>query len=131
MLLVLEDDGWVAYFLHRPLGRGWLEVLLAVADRAAVEQDYHDVKEVHGAGQQQLRHYWANVAAFHLNLWGAHVGGTVGVAARGGSAARSEGTARGTTRSDGFFARRPLQRPEAVRGCGKNFGACGRAGCAR
>jgi len=24
---------------------------------------------VHGCGQQQLRHYWANVAAFHLTLW--------------------------------------------------------------
>jgi hypothetical protein len=40
-----------------------------VADRAAVEQDFHDLKEVHGAGQQQVRHYWANVAVFHLNLW--------------------------------------------------------------
>jgi hypothetical protein len=45
------------------------QVLGAVAERAAVEQDYHDIKEVHGAGQQQLRHYWANVAAFHLSLW--------------------------------------------------------------
>ncbi|MBI1902757.1 MAG: transposase, partial [Planctomycetia bacterium] len=26
-------------------------------------------KEVHGAGQQQLRHVWANVAAFNLILW--------------------------------------------------------------
>ena len=28
-----------------------------------------EVEEVHGAGQQQLRHYWANLAAYHLNLW--------------------------------------------------------------
>jgi hypothetical protein len=34
-----------------------------------VEQDYHDTKEIHGAGQQQVRHYWANVAVFHLTLW--------------------------------------------------------------
>src|SRR5260370_17435 len=44
-------------------------ILEAVADRNASEQDFKDVKEVHGAGQQQLRHYWANVAAYHLCLW--------------------------------------------------------------
>lgn len=27
------------------------------------------MKEVHGAGEQQVRHYWANVAVYHLNLW--------------------------------------------------------------
>ena len=40
-----------------------------MADRAAIEQDFHDVKEVHGAGQQQVRHVFANLAAFNLNLW--------------------------------------------------------------
>jgi hypothetical protein len=68
VVLVREDDGWVAFFCTDP-GATAGQVLSAVADRAAVEQDYHDIKEVHGAGQQQLRHYWANVAAFHLNLW--------------------------------------------------------------
>ena len=34
-----------------------------------IEQDFKDIKEVHGAGQQQVRHYWANVAAYHLCLW--------------------------------------------------------------
>ena len=38
------------------------EILEAVADRAAIEQNFHDVKEVHGAGQQQVRNYWANIA---------------------------------------------------------------------
>src|SRR5439155_1263552 len=45
------------------------QVLEAVADRAAIEQNFHDLKEVHGAGQQQVRNYGANVAAYHLNLW--------------------------------------------------------------
>src|SRR5204863_4147095 len=27
------------------------------------------LKEVHGAGQQQLRNYWANIAAYHVTLW--------------------------------------------------------------
>jgi hypothetical protein len=68
VVLVREDNGWVAYFCTDPAARV-AEVLGAVADRAAVEQDYHDVKEVQGAGQQQLRHSWANVAALHLNRW--------------------------------------------------------------
>ena len=40
-----------------------------MADRNALEQDYHDLKEVEGTGQQQLRNIWANVGAFHLTLW--------------------------------------------------------------
>ena len=41
----------------------------ATLDRWAIEQNFHDLKEVHGAGEQQLRYYWANVAAYHLTLW--------------------------------------------------------------
>lgn len=44
-------------------------ILEVVADRAAIEQDFHDLKEVGGAGQQQVRHLWANIGAWHLNLW--------------------------------------------------------------
>jgi DDE superfamily endonuclease len=63
-----EPDGWVAFFCTDPQATV-TQILEAVADRAAVEQDFHDLKEVHGAGQQQVRYYWANVAVFHLNLW--------------------------------------------------------------
>jgi hypothetical protein len=31
------------------------EIIEAFGDRAAIEQDFHDVKEVWGAGQQQVR----------------------------------------------------------------------------
>jgi hypothetical protein len=68
VVLVREDDGWAAFFCTDPQATV-AQVLEAVADRAAIEQDFHDVKEVHGAGQQQVRHYWANVGAYHLNLW--------------------------------------------------------------
>jgi DDE superfamily endonuclease len=68
VVLVREDDGWVAYFCTLPEATV-TQILQAVADRAAVEQDFHDLKEVHGAGQQQVRHYWANIAAYHLTLW--------------------------------------------------------------
>jgi hypothetical protein len=33
------------------------------------ERVFHDLKEVHGAGRQQLRNYWANIAAYHLTMW--------------------------------------------------------------
>jgi hypothetical protein len=68
VVLVREEDGWVAFFCTAPEATV-AQILEAVADRAAIEQDFHDLKEVHGAGQQQVRHYWANVAVYHLNLW--------------------------------------------------------------
>jgi hypothetical protein len=45
------------------------EIIEAFADRACIEQDFHDLKEVWGAAQQQVRNLWANLGAFHLNLW--------------------------------------------------------------
>jgi len=68
VVLVREDNGWVAFFCTDPEATVE-QILKAVADRAAIEQDFHDVKEVHGAGQQQVRHVFANVAVFNLNLW--------------------------------------------------------------
>jgi DDE superfamily endonuclease len=68
VVLVREDDGWLPFFCTDPAATV-AQILEAVADRATIEQDFHDIKEVHGAGQQQLRHYWANIAAYHLNLW--------------------------------------------------------------
>jgi hypothetical protein len=68
VVLVRETDGWVAFFCTDPHATV-AQILEAVADRAALEQDFHDLKEVHGAGQQQVRYYWANVAVYHLNLW--------------------------------------------------------------
>jgi hypothetical protein len=68
VVLVRAADGWVAFLCTDP-GASVAQVLGAVAARSAIEQDFHDLKEVHGAGQQQVRHLWANVAAYHLNLW--------------------------------------------------------------
>jgi DDE superfamily endonuclease len=69
VVLVRADDGaWRAYFCTDAQA-SVAAILEAVADRSAIEQNFHDLKEVHGAGQQQLRHYWANVAAYHLLLW--------------------------------------------------------------
>lgn len=68
VVLVREDDGWQSFFCTAAEATV-AQILEAFADRAAIEQDFHDLKEVHGAGQQQVRHYWSNIAVYHLNLW--------------------------------------------------------------
>jgi hypothetical protein len=68
VVLVREPDRWVAYFATDP-GLSAATIMEAVADRSALEQVFHDDKEVHGAGQQQLRHVWANVGAWNLIGW--------------------------------------------------------------
>jgi hypothetical protein len=45
------------------------EIIETFADRSAIEQVFHDVKEVWGSGQQQVRNLWASIAAWHINLW--------------------------------------------------------------
>ena len=68
MVLVKEDHGWYAFFCTDP-DACVLEIIEAFADRATIEQDFHDVKEVWGAGQQQVRNIWTNLAVFNLILW--------------------------------------------------------------
>ena len=46
-----------------------MDILETFADRATIEQDFHDVKEVWGTGQQQVHNIWTNVAVYQLNLW--------------------------------------------------------------
>lgn len=68
VVIVLEDHDWFPFFSTDP-NLTAVEIIEAFADRATIEQDFHDVKEVWGAGQQQVRNIWTNVATYHLNLW--------------------------------------------------------------
>jgi hypothetical protein len=68
VVLVKEDHGWYAFYCTDPTA-SVAEILEAFADRATIEQDFHDVKEVWGTGQQQVRNIWTNVAVYNLNLW--------------------------------------------------------------
>jgi hypothetical protein len=68
VVLVREEEGWEAFFCTEAAATVQ-QILEAFADRASIEQDFHDLKEVHGAGEQQVRHYWSNIAVYHLNLW--------------------------------------------------------------
>ena len=67
VVIVRETDGWLAYFctdVNMPAAT----ILEVMADRGAIEQMFKDVKEVWGAGQQQVRNVYANIGAFAVNL---------------------------------------------------------------
>jgi hypothetical protein len=68
VVLVKEAHGWYAFF-STDADASVQDILEAFADRATIEQDFHDVKEVEGSGQQQVRNIWSNVAVYNLNLW--------------------------------------------------------------
>jgi hypothetical protein len=69
VVIVQEKDGWLAYFCTDP-NASVRDILEAVAGRTAIEDTFKDVKEVEGAGQQQLRYGPANEGAFNWCLWG-------------------------------------------------------------
>jgi hypothetical protein len=68
VVIVREDHGCQFFFSTEPTATP-REIVETFADRATIEQDFRDVKEVWGAGQQQVRNIWANIAVFNLNLW--------------------------------------------------------------
>jgi hypothetical protein len=68
VVLVKEDDGWVAFFATRAEVTA-VEILEAMADRNSMEQMNKDVKDVWGADEQQVRNLDSNVGCFNLNLW--------------------------------------------------------------
>ena len=68
-VVIVKEEKGCEYFFCTDQGATPRASLEAFADRAAIEQDFHDVKEVWGAGQQQVRNIWTNVAVFNLNLW--------------------------------------------------------------
>src|SRR5258705_5922106 len=68
VVLVDEPTGWVAFFCSDPSATV-ADILVGVANRFALEIAFRDLKDVVGAGQQQVRFVWANVGAFHLCLW--------------------------------------------------------------
>ena len=68
VVIVREQKKWEAFFCSDP-NATVTQILECFADRSAIEQVFHDIKEVWGAGQQQVRNLFTNVACFHLNLW--------------------------------------------------------------
>ena len=68
VVIVKEEDGWLAFLCTDPEATA-AEVLEAAADRNALEQAFKDVKEVWGAGQQQVRNVDSSEGCFNIGLW--------------------------------------------------------------
>jgi hypothetical protein len=68
VIVRFDNGGWAAYFSTDPSVEA-KDILEAVADRWAIEEYFHDAKEVWGAGQQQVRNVWSNIACWNLNHW--------------------------------------------------------------
>jgi hypothetical protein len=68
VLVRFEDGTWAPYFCTDTSAEV-RAILEAVAARWAIEEQFHDVKEVWGAGQQQVRNVWSNIGCWHLNQW--------------------------------------------------------------
>jgi len=69
VLVVRESKDCFRAFMCTDLTASAVEILQAVADRYAIEQNFSDIKEIEGAGRQQVRTLAGNIGAFHLNLW--------------------------------------------------------------
>lgn len=63
-----KDTTWAAHFCTDPDANP-IAVIEAVMDRWAIEENFQEVKETLGAGEQQVRNLWANIACWHLCLW--------------------------------------------------------------
>ena len=66
VVIVRFEDGWAPHFCTDPTA-SVQDILEAVADRWAIEEHFHDVKEVWGAGQQQVRNVWSSLGCWQLN----------------------------------------------------------------
>jgi hypothetical protein len=69
VVITKEGDGtWRAVLCTDP--EASVETIAQIAlERGAIEQNFHDVKEVEGIEHVQVRRVWSNVGALNLNLW--------------------------------------------------------------
>jgi DDE superfamily endonuclease len=68
VIVRFEDGGWIPYFCTNTTAEV-RDILEVAASRWAIEEHFHDVKEVWGAGEQQVRNVWSNIGCWNLNQW--------------------------------------------------------------
>ena len=68
-VVIVQEPTGPQFFYGTDPAASVREIVEVFADRSAIEQVFHDVKEVWGSGQQQARNLWANIGCWHLNLW--------------------------------------------------------------
>ena len=68
VIVRFENGETAAYFGIDPSMS--VEMILETeAGRWAIEEFFHDTKETWGAGKQQVRNVWSNIACWNLNAW--------------------------------------------------------------
>jgi Transposase DDE domain len=68
-VVIVQEKTGPQFFFCTDVNASVKEIVETFADRSAIEQVFHDVKEVWGSGQQQVRNLWTNIAVWHMNLW--------------------------------------------------------------
>ena len=68
VLLEHANGNWAAY-ISSDTSMSVELILKTVSDRWAIEEHFHDVKEIWGAGEQQVRNVWSNVGCWNLCGW--------------------------------------------------------------
>lgn len=69
-VVIVQFDGgnWAAYFCTDSQV-SVRDILETISSRWAIEEFFHDTKEIWGAGQQQVRDVWSNIGCWNLNGW--------------------------------------------------------------
>ena len=68
VMLKHPDGNWAAYF-STDVTMSVEAILKVVSDRWAIEELFHDVKEIWGAGKQQVRNVWSSIGCWNLCGW--------------------------------------------------------------
>jgi hypothetical protein len=72
-VVIVQESTAPQFFFCTDVNASVSEIIETFADRSAIEQVFHDVKEVWGTQrvprQQQVRNLWTNIATWHVNLW--------------------------------------------------------------
>lgn len=68
VLLEHASGNWAAY-ASSDESMSVATILQIVSDRWSIEEHFHDVKEIWGAGQQQVRNVYSSIGCWHLCGW--------------------------------------------------------------
>ena len=68
VMVSFPNGTWAPYFCTDSQAEP-IKVLEKIFDRCAIEDNFKEVKETLGAGEQQVRNLWSNIACWHLCLW--------------------------------------------------------------
>lgn len=68
VLLEHASGNWAAY-ISTDTSMSVEAILKIVSDRWSIEEHFHDVKEIWGAGEQQVRNVWSSIGCWHVCGW--------------------------------------------------------------